>query len=60
VKRASYREGVRWIAVNDEPGCYHAEEVASFVSTLLVADLFDVEPARVARDVLREHQRREP
>lgn len=58
--RASYRAGVRWIAVNDEPAEYDAEVVAALISVLLLADLFGVEPERVARDVLRERQRREP
>lgn len=53
MKRASYREGVAWIAANDEPMSRSAEEIAGFISSLLLADLFHVEPARVGADVLR-------
>jgi hypothetical protein len=54
MKRASYKEAVFWIAHNDNAGSDDSEqEVASYVSTLLVADLFSVEPERVTRDVIR-------
>lgn len=54
MKRASYRAGVEWIAVNDEPAEDDPEEIAYFVSSLLLADLFEVEPERVGRDVARK------
>jgi hypothetical protein len=63
MKRASYREGVRWIAANDNagqdrPGDDDVEDIVSgYVSTLMLADLFDVEPERVARDVMRERRK---
>lgn len=53
MKRASYRAGVAWIAVNDEPTDRDMESIAGYVSTLLLADLFEIEPARVAHDVQR-------
>lgn len=53
MKRASYRDGVYWIAMNDEPGEEDQVVIAGFISTLLLADLFGVDPQRVARDVLR-------
>lgn len=53
MKRASYRAGVRWIALNDEPCNLDEEEVAYTISALLLADLFEVEPERVGRDVVR-------
>lgn len=53
MKRASYRHGVYWIAVNDEPTMMDESEIADMVSTVLLADLFDVEPERVARDIVR-------
>ena len=40
MRRASYRAGVYWIAMNDEPGEGSQEVVAGFISTLLLADLF--------------------
>lgn len=59
MKRARYREGVSWIANNDEPGEKSLESVAGQVSTLLLADLFDLRPEKVARDVLRERAMRD-
>jgi len=53
MKRASYRAGVRWIAENDEPLCMIEREIGFFVSSLMLADLFGVEPERVGRDVVR-------
>lgn len=53
MRHASYRRGVEWIALNDEAGSSDAEDVAGYISTLLLADLFGVEPERVARDVVR-------
>jgi hypothetical protein len=60
MKRASYREACEWIAANDNAGNGDDEEaVAGYVSTLLVADLFGVEPGRVGRDVMRRRKRQE-
>ena len=56
MKRASYREAVAWIAWNDEPTEDDEEVVAGSISVILIADIFGVEPARVARDVVR-HRR---
>jgi len=56
MKRASYREAVEWIALNDDNGAPDAREadaVAGLISTILVAHLFGVERERVARDVVR-------
>lgn len=57
MKRASYREAVHWIAVNDDgaDGADRTNEasIAGYVTTLLIADIFGVEPERVARDVVR-------
>lgn len=51
-KRASYREGVAWIALNDEPEEMDQESVKGYISVLLLADLFGKEPEDVAVDVL--------
>jgi hypothetical protein len=49
-----YTKGVEWIAENDNAGdAESAEAIAGYVSTLLLADLFDEPPADVARDVVR-------
>lgn len=54
MKRASYREAVAWIAYNDSPGDDDdLEAVSGYVTTLLVADLFGVDAAKVARDVMK-------
>lgn len=53
MKRASYREGVSWIAWNDEPEDGDPENVAGYISTGLLADIFHVERERVAEDIVR-------
>lgn len=53
MKRASYREAVEWIAMNDDNAETDPEVVRYQVTVLLVADLFRLEAERVARDVLR-------
>lgn len=55
-KRASYREGVAWIACNDDLGSADAmdvEQVAYYISTCLLADLFGKSNEVVAADVVR-------
>ena len=67
-KRASYREGVEWIALNDNAGDDDPEKcgtdgeaqremignIAGYISTLLLADLFGADPAMVAHDIFRK------
>lgn len=54
-KRASYREGVAWIAYEDNLGDDEGvEELAGYISVLLLADLFGVSGEKVARDVYRK------
>jgi hypothetical protein len=54
MKRASYSEAVAWISWNDDTASGSDEEViATYLSTLLIADLFGVEAARVAKDVAK-------
>jgi len=56
MKRASYREAVAWIALEDDAGSEDAldpEVVDGYVTTKLVADLFGVDSERVAADVVR-------
>jgi hypothetical protein len=61
--RASYRHGVDWIALNDNagedtPSNPEAEgNVASYISTSLLADLFDKKNDDVARDVMRARRK---
>jgi hypothetical protein len=59
MKRPGYHAGVAWIATNDESGNDGPDNpdaeanVAAYISTALLADLFGVECERVARDVMR-------
>jgi hypothetical protein len=49
---ANYTYGVWWIARNDEPLDTDVESVASYISTLLLADLFGKKPSDVAFDIV--------
>lgn len=53
--RASYREAVRWIAREDEPGYLDAADVEreSGLTVALIADLWRKQPHHVAADVAR-------
>jgi hypothetical protein len=53
LKRASYRDAVSWIALNDEPGDRDPETVAEIISVVLTAELFGAAPERVATDIIR-------
>ena len=53
MKRASYRVGIAWIAENDEPEELDANNVAGYISTGLLADLFGKELDEVAAAVVR-------
>jgi hypothetical protein len=58
MRRPSYRQAVAWISENDEPTDLTAERVADLISTCLIADLFGIDPARVAGDVVRYRKRK--
>lgn len=53
MKRASYREGIEIIALNDEPAELDAEFMTGMATVLLLAELFGVTQERVAKDVVR-------
>ena len=60
MKRATYRYAVDWIAENDSAGDDNAldpEVVSELITAQLVADLFDVPPEKVGRDVVRYRER---
>ena len=62
MKRASYREGIAFIALNDDPGDANALDekwVRGYVTVVLMSELFGVETDRVARDVVR-YRRKHP
>lgn len=53
VRAQGYPVAVAWIAENDSAGDKPvAEDIAGFISTLLVADLYGVNAERVAFDVI--------
>lgn len=60
MKRASYREGIEIIALNDEPEEMRPEEMFGFASVMLLAGLFGVSQERVAADVVKYRQRNLP
>lgn len=47
-----YRYGVMWVALNDEPLDESVDSVKGYVSTLLLADLYNKEPVKVAEDIV--------
>lgn len=55
--RASYRFGIHWIAVNDEPEELEVETIAELISVMLLADLFGKHTHDVARAIVRERRR---
>lgn len=60
MKRASYRDAIDYIAMNDDPGdpeALNEEVVAGYVTVQLVCCIFGVESERVARDVVRYRKR---
>lgn len=51
--RGSLARAIQWIALNDEPNEHDPDVVATWISTMLVADLFDKEPDEIAEAVVR-------
>lgn len=58
MKRASYRDAVAWIDYNDEPTSLDPKEIASFISTQIIADIFGVTPEKVAGAVWSRRYKR--
>jgi hypothetical protein len=57
MKRASYRDAVAWIALNDEPSERDLGFIADQISVVLIADVMNVDPHRIARDVIRYREK---
>lgn len=57
MKRASYRDGVDFIAMNDEPTDLDPEDVELYTTVQMLAQLFAVPTERVAADVVRLRKR---
>lgn len=45
-KRASYREGIEYIALNDEPAELDVEQIQGYISVQLLAALFHKDATR--------------
>jgi hypothetical protein len=70
MKRASYRDAIKWIASNDDiqPSKYselvfgetaHVEEIAGLISVVLIADIFAIDSKEVAFDVVKSYRKQQ-
>lgn len=50
---ASYKRGVAYIALNDEPYEMSAENMSGYASVHVLAEVFDKDERKVAEDVIR-------
>lgn len=57
-RKTRYQRAVEWIAYNDEPNEYDEDEIAGFISTCLVADMFGKDPMQVAQDICAFKERK--
>ena len=48
-----YKKAVAWIAENDEPHEMDFQTVVDMIPVLLIADVFDKTPEKVANDILK-------
>jgi hypothetical protein len=51
--RASYRAGIEWIALNDEPAETDHDTVKDMISVSLLSHLFEKDADEVAKAVIR-------
>ena len=54
MRRASYRDGIYWIAANDDTEWVDGDYGTPSVTACLLADLFSVDTERVRVDVRRK------
>jgi len=62
MKRASYREAIAWVAECDSggnPDALDYEVVADLITACLVADVFDVAPEKVGKDIVAYRKKHE-
>jgi len=55
-QRPSLQRAVEWVALNDNDGAFErldVEEVSGYISTLLIADMWGVEPRFVAEQIVK-------
>lgn len=55
MKRASYREAIKWIVHNDMPD--DGDRGLGHISCCLIADIFDISEDKVLDDVFKEVDR---
>jgi hypothetical protein len=56
MKRASYKEAIAWVALNDSGGDDDAlvpEKVQHLITAALVADIFEVPQSKVGEDIVK-------
>jgi hypothetical protein len=56
MKGARYRKAVEIIALNDEPLERDVNVIEEQISVALIADIFDVPPSELAKDIVRFRQ----
>lgn len=49
---SAYRNGVEWIALNDEPRQMDPVKVGQFITSVMLAAICGKEPAQVGQDVV--------
>ncbi len=54
MKRPGYKEAVQWIADHDNGANHDHEEIAGYITSALVADIFGVPQEKVGRDVYKK------
>lgn len=55
MKRASYKEAIAWVAMNDSAGdgdALNPDQVKFLITAILVADIFDVTLEKVGKDIV--------
>lgn len=52
------RHGIAWIALNDEPTDLNAENVAGYISTIMLADLVGLDQLEIGAEVVKERRRK--
>ena len=60
-RKPTYMEAIIWIAENDEAGGSQSpEEIALYISSVLVSDLFGVDPIQVGQHVVAVRENKVP
>ena len=60
MKRASYKEAIAWVALNDSAGDDDAllpDQVKHLITAALVADIFEVDQDKVGEDIVKYRKR---